>query len=118
MACFVAPLAQAAVVAATKASIDRKGGGSQTARLLSQRLGWLNQMLLGGSFLLAIEHIWHGEIVAYPPFLTALQSPATIGPMLQEIATVGVAMAVLITAVWLVMVGVSARFGRAAETVA
>lgn len=57
-------------------------------------------MLYGGSFLLAIEHIYHGEVVFYPPFLTAMNDPADTVEMLNEMSTVGVSMAVLVTAVW------------------
>ena len=60
-------------------------------------------MLWGGALLLAIEHIWHGEVVPWPPFLTAMQTPDEIPVMLGEMATIGVGMAVLVTAVWLVM---------------
>jgi hypothetical protein len=45
--------------------------------------------------LLAFEHLWHGEIVPWPPFLTAMNNPADIAPMLHEIATIGIGMAVM-----------------------
>jgi hypothetical protein len=67
----------------------------------SRRLSWLNKMLWGGTLMLAIDHIISGEIIARPPFLTALQTPAV---MLREMATVGVAMAAAVTAVWGIMV--------------
>ena len=70
-------------------------------------------MLFGGSFLLAIEHVWHGEITWRYPFLTAVKDGDTAG-MLHEIATVGVAMAVLITLVWVGMVLVSSALERRA----
>ncbi len=60
-------------------------------------------MLWGGVVLLAFEHIWHGEVVPYFPFLTAMYDPSDTAEMLQEMATVGVGMAVLITFVWVVM---------------
>lgn len=65
--------------------------------------------------MLLIEHIWHGEIVPWPPFLTAMSSPADTGAMLGEIATVGVTMAVLVTAVWGVMVLLSNRLEKKAK---
>jgi len=34
-------------------------------------LGWLTNMLWGGSLLLAFEHVWHGEETPWFPFLTA-----------------------------------------------
>jgi hypothetical protein len=77
-----------------------------------RRLGWLNKMLWGGSMLLAFEHLWHGEIVPWPPFLTAMKNPADVGPMLHEIATVGTAMAVMVTLVWALMVLVVELRGR------
>ena len=101
MACFTAPLAQAIVISAAKSSCKDKAAHSQNPFV--RRLGWLQKMLFGGSFLLAIEHVWHGEITWRFPFLTAVRDGDTAG-MLHEIATVGVAMAILITAVWAVMV--------------
>ena len=58
---------------------------------------------LGGCILLAFEHLWHGEIVPWFPFLTAMSSPEDTTEMLHEMATVGVTMAALITVVWFVM---------------
>ncbi|MBQ1643361.1 MAG: hypothetical protein II103_02390, partial [Treponema sp.] len=49
---------------------------------------------------LAIEHIYHGEVVLYPPFLTAMRNPEDIAEMLHEMATVGVSMAAIVTLVW------------------
>ena len=69
----------------------------------TRKLGWLMNMLWGGVILLAVEHIWHGEVVPFPPFLTAMSDPTEIPVMLHEIGTVGVGMAVLVTAVWLVV---------------
>lgn len=117
MACFVAPVAEAIIVTIVKKRIEKKEGkiapkhngttvfGTEEKISIpfSRKLGWLTKLLWGGSFLLAIEHIWHGEVVPWPPFLTAMNNPADVGPMLQEIATVGVTMAILVTAVWGVM---------------
>lgn len=64
-------------------------------------------MLWGGSALLAFEHIWHGEVTPWFPFLTAAGNPEDAMAMLHEMATTGVAMAVLVTAVWAGMVAVS-----------
>ena len=109
MACFTAPLAEALVVSAAKSAAR---GKTATARNpFVRRLGWLQKMLFGGSFLLAVEHVWHGEITWRYPFLTAVRDGDTAG-MLREIATVGVAMALLITAVWAAMVLVSEAAAR------
>jgi hypothetical protein len=100
----------------------RKAGGKAPERTGSawvRRLGWLNKMLWGGSILLAFEHLWHGEIVPWPPFLTAMKNPSDVAPMLHEIATVGTAMAVTVTVIWAVMVLVAelrARSANKAET--
>ncbi|MFC1937033.1 hypothetical protein ACFLWY_00570 [Chloroflexota bacterium] len=97
MACFLAPMAEAIGV-----SIVQKTVGKEKAK--KWRLGWLNKLLWGGVILLAIEHIWHGEVVPWPPFLTAMENPGDVAPMLHEIATTGVIMVVVVTAVWAIMV--------------
>ena len=121
MACFLVSAAEAAVVTAAAKAIEKKektqeaeeiSTGASTAEHtahipFSRKLKWLSSMLWGGSALLAFEHLWHGEIVPWFPFLTAAADPADTAEMLKEMATVGVSMAGLVTAVWLVMVGVS-----------
>ena len=109
MACFTVPLAAAAAVSAAKGAIPEQ----KKANPFVARLGWLCKMMFGGSFLLAIEHVYHGEIIFTPPFLTAVKDGETAG-MLHEMATRGVAMAVLLAVVWVVMVSVSAMRERAA----
>lgn len=78
----------------------------QKNNTFSVKLGWLNKMLWGGSALLAFEHVWHGEVVPFFPFLTAVKD-GNAAEMLHEMGTAGVSMAVLVTAVWGVMVAVS-----------
>ena len=72
----------------------------------SAKLKWLSNLLWGGSALLAFEHIWHGEVVPFFPFLTAVQNGET-ADMLAEMSSAGVTMAVLVTAVWVCMLIVS-----------
>ena len=72
-------------------------------------------MLWGGVAMLAIEHIAHREVVPYPPFLTAMQNPADIPAMLQEIATIGIAMTVAIVLVWAVMVLIANNMAKIRE---
>ncbi len=108
MACFTAPLAEALVATAVKSAA---GKPSARRNVFLRRLGWLQKMLFGGSFLLADEHVWHGEITWRYPFLTAVKDGNT-AEMLHEIATLGVAMAVLITAVWVGMVIVSSALEK------
>ena len=111
MACFTAPLAEALVATAVKSAAGKPADKHRNSFL--RRLGWLQKMLFGGSFLLAVEHVWHGEITWRYPFLTAVRDGNT-SEMLHEIATLGVAMAVLITVVWVGMVVISSALERRA----
>lgn len=67
---------------------------------LSRKLKWLSNLLWGGSFLLAFDHVWHGEVVPWFPFLTAAANPGDTAAMFHEMATVGVSMLVFVTLVW------------------
>ena len=117
MACFTATIMEAAVTTIVTAVVKKKekteelrlghegAGHTEAPRIRwSQKLSWLNMMLWGGSVLLLFEHIWHGEVVPWFPFFTAASTPEGAQTMLHEIMTVGVGMAVLVTAVWVVMV--------------
>ena len=73
---------------------------------LSRKLQWLCNLLWGGALLLAFEHLWHGEVVPFFPFLTAVENGET-ADMLAEMGSAGVMMAVLVTAVWCGMLAVS-----------
>lgn len=108
MACFTVPVAEAVVTTlAAKMLASREPKGNDGKTRFSTKLGWLNKMLWGGSVLLAFEHVWHGEVVPFFPFLTAAADPEEASVMLHEMATVGVSMAVLVTVVWLGMLLVS-----------
>ncbi|MDE5649381.1 MAG: hypothetical protein K2I33_05710 [Oscillospiraceae bacterium] len=102
MACFLVTAAEAIVTTAIQKSLKKKEKDDSDGYTIkfSEKLGWLNGMLWGGSGLLAFEHLWHGEIVPFFPFLTAASNPADTIEMLQEMAISGTAMAVLVTAVW------------------
>ena len=100
MACFIVPAAEAVVTTVTKKIIEKKEGGSEHAGMFSSKLGMLGNMLWGGSALLAFEHVWHGEVVPFFPFLTAAGSAAETSAMLQEMATVGPGMAAAVTLAW------------------
>jgi hypothetical protein len=110
MACFLVPAGEAVVTTIVQKVVEnreKKVGGERTKKTgssWSRRLSWLNKLLWGGTILLALEHIWHGEVVPWPPFLTAMENPAEVAPMLHEMATVGVAMAITVTIVWAIMV--------------
>ena len=119
MACFLVPTAEAIVTTIVAKTLEKKAKKSELSaphtdgahtELTAQRtpfykkLQWLNYLLWGGAFLLAFEHVWHGEVVPFFPFLTAAADPESAAEMLHEMATAGVAMALLVTAVWGVIV--------------
>lgn len=112
MACFIVSAAEAVVVkvaeksAAKKEQAAAERGESQETEAkipLSVKLKWLSRMLWGGVILLLFEHIWHGEVVPWFPFLTAMSDSEDMMEMFKEMATVGVGMAVLVTAIWFIM---------------
>ena len=113
MACFLVPTGEAIVTTIAQKVVEKrenKIGGESTTKTgvsWSRKLSWLNKMLWGGVILLALEHVWHGEVVPWPPFLTAMKNPADVAPMLHEMATVGVAMAIFVTIVWTIIVMVA-----------
>lgn len=96
MACFVVPTAVAIVTTAVGKKVPE-----------NYHINWLNSMLWGGVVMLAVEHIAHGEIVLYPPFLTA-----GLREVLPEMLKVGVPMTLAIVLIWGIMVAVSARMGK------
>ncbi|MST89274.1 hypothetical protein FYJ79_06760 [Sharpea azabuensis] len=106
MACFLVPTTEAIVtsVASKKlnAYVDESEASDLTIHFI-KNMKTLNSMLLGGSALLMFEHLWHGEITPFFPFLTAASSPQQFTAMLKEMATVGVTMALFVTFVWVVM---------------
>ena len=119
MACFLIPAAEAVITTAVTKVVKSKEkeemaqAASSGATVedgekikFSTKLSWLNQMLWGGSALLAFEHVWHGEIVPFFPFLTAIENGET-AEMLAEMGSSGVLMAALVTAVWVGIVAVS-----------
>ena len=113
MACFIVPAAEAVVTTViTKVAEKNHPEKNETALQFTDKLHWLNKMLWGGSALLALEHLWHGEVQPFFPFLTAVSDPAETASMLHEMATVGVGMAGLVTAVWVGMVLVTGMLSR------
>ncbi len=121
MACFIVPATEAIVVTAAYLAAKKSEQKIQAPKLAdgnkfaqdevkitwSKRLSWLMSLLWGGVLLLAFEHFWHGEVVLFPPFLSAMASPDDTAEMLHEMATVGVSMAVTVTAVWGVICAVA-----------
>ena len=120
MACFLVPAAEAIVTTvASKAMKKDSAPGAEAKITFGSKLNWLNNLLWGGSALLALEHVWHGEVVPWFPFLTAASDASSRAEMFHEMATVGVAMAALVTVTWAIMVLVSSRIEkRASDTAA
>lgn len=129
MACFVVPGTEAIVVTAAaillkkyeqnKTQVKLHAGDKEEAPAktgFSRKLFWLADLLWGGVILLAFEHLWHGEVVPFFPFLTAAtEGAAAVSEMLGEMASVGVLMAALVTAVWAAMVLVTAAIEKRPE---
>lgn len=101
MGCFIVPGTEA-VVSTVVTKVIKKNEKNEEVKgiALSTKFKWLNTALLGGSALLAFEHVWHGEVVPFFPFLTAASNPEDLQQMLFEMGTTGVCMAVVVTAVW------------------
>ncbi len=93
MACFTAPMTAGIITTIFRKKIPEK-----------YHVNWLNMLLWGGVIGLALEHVAHQEIVPFPPFLTAMASPAETTVMFHEIATTGTAMLLICVAIWAVMV--------------
>lgn len=126
MACFTVPATEAIITTVAEKIIKSKekkqalsgavntkaDENTESIKInFSTKLGWLNKMLWGGSALLAFEHVWHGEVVPFFPFLTAVKE-GEVTEMLHEMATAGVSMALLVTAVWGVMVGITSLYEK------
>ena len=112
MACFLVPATEAIVTTivakAVKSEEQTKVKALSEDKLpLSKKITRLSGFLWGGSGLLAFEHLWHGEISPFFPFLTAANDPSEMAVAFHEMATVGTSMAVLVTAVWAVLTVVS-----------
>jgi hypothetical protein len=119
MACFIVTATEAVVTTVATKIIEKKENSAdsvQTVSKFSKKLSWLNNMLWGGSALLALEHVWHGEIVPWFPFLTNAVDPANRAEMLHEMATSGVAMSLLVTLVWAGIVAVSINIEKKSNT--
>jgi len=97
MACFIVPLTLAVFTTLLHRKFPAK-----------YHIEWLNAMLWGGSLMLAVEHVAHGEVVPYPPFLTG-------GNVLGEMLSIGVPMAMVCVFIWAGMVAVGTRLIRRAE---
>ena len=122
MACFLVSTAEAIVVTvAAKAAknsemkaeslkLEKKAAAEEKHEKKlpwSKKLMILAQLLWGGAFLLCFEHIWHGEVVPWFPFLPAMSDPGDTAEMLHEMSTIGVTMAIIVTVTWAIMMFVA-----------
>jgi len=92
VACFITPMIIAVITTLIQKTFSKK--------IEKLKLSILNMLLWGGVALLAVEHVWHGEVVPWPPFLTAMANPADIPVMLHEMSLVGGLMTVTVFTVW------------------
>ena len=124
MACFLVSTAEAIVVTAAAKVMKNKEMQAESVKLeknaeaetrQEKKLPWskklmiLANLLWGGAFLLCYEHIWHGEVVPWFPFLTAMNDPGDTAEMLAEMGSIGVTMAVIVTVTWAIMMFVADR---------
>ncbi len=108
MACFTACVAQGYAVHLLRKHLKK----THKAEFLEQKLQSLQTMLFGGSALLLLEHIWHGEISYVFPFFTKATTTEGFYEMLNEIMTVGVGMDIMVTSIWALAVALSAMFSK------
>ncbi|MDD5679749.1 MAG: hypothetical protein PHI59_00690 [Candidatus Omnitrophica bacterium] len=96
MACFLIPAGAAVLTTAAGKKVPEK-----------YHFNWLNSMLWGGVLMLAVEHVAHGEIVLYPPFLTA-----GLSEVWPEMMRVGIPMTLIIFIIWGIMVAVDIKTNK------
>lgn len=128
MACFFVPAAEAVITTIVTKAMKSSEKQSETVKVqfngteletaekipFREKLNWLSNLLWGGSALLAFEHVWHGEVVPWFPFLTTASNPTDAAEMLHEMSTVGTSMAVLVTVVWFGMLGITSMIEKKA----
>ena len=122
MACFLVSAAEAVAVTVAAKIVKNNEMKAESAKLAKnaefetgkeKKLPWsrklmiLAKLLWGGAFLLCYEHIWHGEVVPWFPFLTAMNDPGDTAEMLSEMGSIGVTMAIIVTVTWAIMMFVA-----------
>ena len=113
MSCFVVPLVQAIATTAYR----RHSAGyrkNPDSSVFKRHLPALEKMLWGGTLMLVVDHVINGELTWRFPFFTALGLEGGGAVMLREMLTVGVPMALVLTAAWAVWALVKARKARLA----
>ena len=112
MACFTVTAAAAIGVGVARHIVKHNEKKADPTRVdpiklddwkTSKKLGILELALFGGSFILAGEHLIHGEVSFKFPWLTAVsEGPEAVKEMLTEMGTVGVSMLLAIVGAWAV----------------
>jgi hypothetical protein len=93
MACLLVPTTAAIVTTAVRKKIPNQ-----------YHINWLLLMLWGGVLMLLVDHVISGELLPYPPFLTA-----GIEKIIPEIFAVGVPMTLIVIAAWILMIIFSSK---------
>ena len=110
MSCFLVPLTEAIATSAycqiNKKSIEK----SESA--LKRHVPALEKMLWGGSLMLMVDHAINGELSLSFPFFTVLSAEGGFQIMLREMLSVGLPMALVLTAAWAVYAALKERRAR------
>ncbi|MEX2750765.1 MAG: hypothetical protein Q6366_002655 [Candidatus Freyarchaeota archaeon] len=93
MACFLIPMGLGIITTLFRKMFPK-----------NWHIDWLNAMLWGAVAMFALEHIAHGEIVPYPPFLTA-----GLPEVLPEMMSIGIPMSIFSVSAWGGMVLITER---------
>ena len=108
MSCFVVPLTEAVLTTLTTVVIEHTCKKETEKTILREtvvkEVKLLSKMLWLVTGALIVDHILNGELMASYPFFTAATSPEGIATMIEEISTVGVAIAAFTTLVWGILV--------------
>jgi hypothetical protein len=96
MACFLVPMGLGIITTLFARAFPKRWN-----------INWLNAILWGAVLMLMVEHVAHGEITPYPPFLTA-----GILEIMPEMLSVGGPMAAFSTALWASIVVVNDIMSR------
>lgn len=100
MCCFLVPLTEAIATSAYRKI--NKDSLEKSESALKRHVPALEKMLWGGSLMLMVDHAINGELSLSFPFFTALGTEGGFAVMLREMLTVGVPMALVLTAAWAV----------------
>ena len=107
MCCFLVPLTEAIATSAYRKINEKSLEHTESA--LKRNVPALEKMLWGGTLMLMVDHAINGELSLSFPFFTALTAEGGFAVMLHEMLTVGVPMALVLTAAWAIYALVKER---------